>query len=69
MTINEEINEYPELSCTYENQNMHIEIPEWEQMCTWSANDNALSQNRVSEQTQVDYIHIMEHGKTITHGK
>ena len=25
--------------------------------------------NEVSEQTQVDYIHIMERGKTITHDK
>ena len=33
------------------------------------ANDKALSGNGVSEQTQVDYIHNMEHGKTITHGK
>ena len=69
MTINQENNKYPELSCTYEKQSMRIEIPEWEQMCTWSANDNALSQNRVSEQTQVDYIHIMEYSKTITCGK
>ena len=38
-------------------------------MRTCSANSNALSQNRVSGQTQVDYIHIMEHSKTITHGK
>ena len=38
-------------------------------MRTLAANDKALSGNGVSEQTQVDYIHIMEHGKTITHGK
>ena len=38
-------------------------------MRTLAANDKALSGNGVSEPTQVDYIHIMEHGKTNTHGK
>ena len=69
MASNKENKEYPKLSCTYENQNMHRKLSKWMWMRTWAANDKALSGNGVSEQTQVDYIHIIEHGKTITHGK
>ena len=43
MAIDEENNEYPELSCTYENQNMYIERPEWEQIRTWVMSHNALN--------------------------
>ena len=39
MTINKKINGYSNRSCTYENQNMHKERPEWEWMRTWGTNE------------------------------
>ena len=50
MTIDEEINEYTNRLCTYENQNMHRELSEWEWMHTWVTSHNALSRNGVSAQ-------------------
>ena len=65
MTIDEEINEYPELSCTYENQSMHIEILEWEQICTWMTSHNKLIE--VNAQLRNNFEH--EYQKNITQNK
>ena len=64
MAIDEKINEYPELSCTYENQSMHIEIPEWEQMRTWATSHNKLiKKNEVSAQLGNNSTHVREQDK------
>ena len=60
MTIDERINEYPELSCTYENQNIYIERPEWEQIRIWAMSHNKLSKSEVSAQLRNNFEHIIE---------
>ena len=39
MTINRKNNGYSDRRCTYENQDMHRELLEWEWMRTWTTNE------------------------------
>ena len=69
MTIDEKINEYSILSCTYENQNMYIERPKWEQIRTWVRSHNKLSKSEVSAQLRNNFEHVMEQDKSNMNNK
>ena len=57
MTIDEEINEYPELSCTYENQSMHIEIPNGNRYVPGRRATISLSKSEVNAQLRNNFEH------------
>ena len=65
MAIDEEINEYPEWSFTYENRNMYSEISEGEYMRTLATSHNALSKNEISTQlSNTNYSSYISECKT-----
>ena len=65
MAIDEEINEYPELSCTYENQNMHKNYQSGCGCVPGQRSNKALSRSEVSAQLRNNRMYVREQDKEI----